>query len=351
MHVAKYLGIVRNGEQELAEALLMVSDRNENEVEVRDGAKLLAQWSRAHVEALGPLVEKYGEDSGADPDRLRSALFHGARVGGVGLLRDLQDLSALASHVRLGWTALNQAAKRLHDKQLEEVSETCGLEVDRQMEWACTVLKNVSPQALVVPAEKDAELRGSLIKPPVPPSLPEAVWSPIAAGGMVLGVGLLAVLAGQQPWLVPSLGPTAYLVAENPGHPTSRFYNTVVGHLVGLGTGFLAVALLDAWQAPAVLVDHKLVLVRMLAAVIAISLTLGIAPLLRASHPPAAATTLLVALGSLKTLNDAIMVTIGVLIIAVIGEVVRQVRLGQLRLDPRKQQARRPPPLPWPQQR
>ncbi|HEX8219422.1 MAG TPA: HPP family protein [Chloroflexia bacterium] len=351
MHVAKYLGMVRNGEQELAEALLMVSDRNENEADARDGAKLLAQWSRAHVEALGPLIEKYGEDSSADPDRLRSALFHGARVGGLGLLRDLEDLSALANHVRLGWTALHQAAQRLHDKELEAVSHTCGLEVDRQIEWMCTLLKHVSGQALVVPAEKDAELRGSLVKPPNPPSLPEAIWGPTAAGGMVLAVGLLAMLVGQQPWLVPSLGPTAYLVAENPGHPTSRFYNTVVGHLVGLGAGFLAVALLNAWQAPVVLTDHKLDPMRMLAAVIAIVLTIGVAPVLRASHPPAAATTLLVALGSLKTLNDAIMVTIGVLIIAVVGEGLRQVRLGQMRLDPPKQEARRPAPMPWLQRR
>jgi CBS-domain-containing membrane protein len=89
----------------------------------------------------------------------------------------------------------------------------------------------------------------------------------------------------------------------------------------------------------------------MLAAVIAIVLTIGVAPVLRASHPPAAATTLLVALGSLKTLNDAIMVTIGVLIIAVVGEGLRQVRLGQMRLDPPKQEARRPAPMPWLQRR
>jgi hypothetical protein len=347
MHVAKYLGIVRNGEEELAQVLLMMADRHEREADVRDNCKLLAKWSNAHIEALAPLIEKYGEDSSADPDRLSSALFHGARVGGMGLLRDLQDLSALATHVRLGWTALMQAAKRLHDKQLEGISERCGLEADRQLAWMCTELKHVAPQALVVPAEKEDELAGSLLKPPVPSGLPEALWGPLAAGGLVAIVGLLAVLAGQQPWLVPSLGPTAYIVAENPGHPTARLYNTIVGHLVGLGAGFLAVFLLNAWQDPAVLTDHKLVAARALAAFIAIALTIGIAPVLRASHPPAAATTLLVALGALKTWQDALMVMIGVVLIALAGEVVRQVRLGQLRLDPKKQEARTPAPLPW----
>jgi hypothetical protein len=43
--------------------------------------------------------------------------------------------------------------------------------------------------------------------------------------------------------------------------------------------------------------------------------------LLHASHPPAAATTLLVALGGFKpTVHDALIVIIGVLIVATIGE-------------------------------
>jgi hypothetical protein len=348
MHVAKYLGIVRNGEEELAQAFLMLADRHEREADVRDNCKMLAQWSRAHIEALRPLIEKYGEDSSADPDRLSSALFHGARVGGVGLLRDLQDLSALATHVRLGWTALLQAGKGLHDKELEGISERCGLESDRQIAWMCTYLKIAAPQALTVSAEKDDELAGSLVKPPLPPGLPEALWGPFAAGGLVAFVGVLAVLAGQQPWLLPSLGPTAYLVAENPGHPTSRLYNTIVGHLVGLGAGFLAVALLNVWQDPAVLTDHKLVASRALAAFIAVALTIGLAPVLRASHPPAAATTLLVALGALKTWEASVSLMVGVVIIAIAGEVIRQVRLGEMRLDPKKlEEARCPAPIPW----
>lgn len=347
MHVAKYLGIVRNGEEELAQALGMLADKHEREAEIRDGCKALAQWSRAHIEALQPLIERYGQDNSADADRLSSSLFHGARVGGMGLLRDLQDLSALATHVRLGWTTLLQASKRLHDKQLEQLSEKCGLETDRQIAWACTQLKVAAPQAVVVPAEKEDELAGSLVKPPVPAGMPEGVWGPVAAGGLIAIVAVIAVLAGQQPWLLPSLGPTAYLIAESPGQPTSRMYNTIVGHLVGLGAGFLAVVAFNAWNDPVLLVDHRLDPARALAAVLAIALTIGIAPVLRASHPPAAATTLLVALGSLKRWEDALALTIGVVLIALAGELLRQVRLGQARIDPKRMQSRRPAPLPW----
>jgi hypothetical protein len=260
------------------------------------------------------------------------------------MIRDLQDASALATHLRLNWTALHQAAQRLQDKELKELANKCGLEVDRQIAWLGTMLKNAAPQALVVPAEKESELPASLVKPPLPTGLPEAVWGPTSVGISILVVGLIGFLAGQ-PWLIPSLGPTAYLQAENPAHPTTRFYNIIVGHLVGVLAGFGSVALLNAWNAPAVLTSKELALVRVFAAVIAMVATIGIAPLLRASHPPAAATTLLITLGSLQTFNDALNIMIGVITVAVVGELLRRVRLGEMRFDPKKQQQARPASL------
>ncbi len=344
MQIAKFLATARDGEQELSEAFLMLSDRHERDPEVRDEIKVLAGWSKAHVKMLEPLIERYGPESTSDPDRLKSVLFQGARVGGVGLVRDMQDASALATHVRLAWTALYQAAQRVHDKELKDVANRCGLETDRQIAWLCTVLKHASPQALTVPDRKEDELPASLVKPPVPPGLPGAAWGPFSVAISILTVGLLSVLTAQ-PWLIPSLGPTAYIQAENPEHPTTRFYNTVVGHFVGLASGFFSVILFNALNEPAVLTDKRLVLPRLLAAVLAMILTVGIAPVLRASHPPAAATTLLVALGSLKTPQDALNVMIGVLIVAAVGEVLRRVRLGELRFNPAKQQEAQPAPL------
>jgi hypothetical protein len=48
---------------------------------------------------------------------------------------------------------------------------------------------------------------------------------------------------------------------------------------------------------------------------------------LKASHPPAGATTLLVALGALKTQTDLVNAAIGILAIAVFGEILRRLRL------------------------
>ncbi len=40
--------------------------------------------------------------------------------------------------------------------------------------------------------------------------IPDLIWAPIASGVLILLVGLLG-LAAHQPWLFPSLGPTAFL--------------------------------------------------------------------------------------------------------------------------------------------
>jgi hypothetical protein len=48
--------------------------------------------------------------------------------------------------------------------------------------------------------------------------------------------------------------------------------------------------------------------------------------LLRATHPPAAATTLLVALGAIATFEQALIVMAGVLVTAAAGELLRTVR-------------------------
>jgi CBS-domain-containing membrane protein len=138
-------------------------------------------------------------------------------------------------------------------------------------------------------------------------------------------------------WL-PSLDPTAYLQAENPAHPSVKFYNVFVGHLSGVIAGFAGVFLFNAMNDPVVLVDHQLTVGRLGAAVVALALTLLIDLLLKASHPPAGATTLLVALGSIKTVNDVLNLVAGVLIIALLGELARRIRLGsysRLEVEPK----------------
>lgn len=161
-------------------------------------------------------------------------------------------------------------------------------------------------------------------------TLPDAAWGPIAVGSVLGTDGLIGLAAGQ-PWLFPSLGPTAFLHAETPARPPSRFYNTVVGHLVGMAAGMAAVWLLGAATAPGVLASHELAPTRVGAAVLAAVLTMVGLSLLKASHPPAAATMLLVALGAFEpSARSAGVIVVGVVIVAVLGEAVGYIRLHWL---------------------
>jgi hypothetical protein len=147
----------------------------------------------------------------------------------------------------------------------------------------------------------------------------------------MLAVGALGVIAGQ-PWLFPSLGPTAFLQAEYPELPASRWGRTVGGHLVGLGMGALGVWAFGVVGAPPALGPGSLVPGRIEAAAFAVAATIAVSLLLRVSHPPAASTTLLVALGSLRiTVHDIGAVVIGLLVVASLGELFRRLRLRSAR--------------------
>ncbi len=167
-----------------------------------------------------------------------------------------------------------------------------------------------------------------------PPQIPDILWDPLAAAALLIAIGLLGVLTNE-PLLFPSLGPTAFLQAEDPEMRMARFYNTVVGHLIGLGSGVVAVLLLHANQAASAMATGRLAPVRIFASALAIALTIVIGLLLRASHPPAAATTLLVALGGFRfTARTLLVVVAGILLIGVLGEGLRRLRLRKVKKLP-----------------
>lgn len=157
--------------------------------------------------------------------------------------------------------------------------------------------------------------------------VPNIIWAPVTVGTLTLLVGLFGWVV-DQPWLFPSLGPTAFLQVEQPQQPTSKFYNVVLGHLHGLASGLGVVLLLGANHAPALISTGEVTPVRVLAAVLAATLSMFLGFVLKASHPPAAATALLFALGSYKpTMHDVMTVVAGVLMFAIAGEFLRRLRL------------------------
>ncbi|MDB4879836.1 MAG: hypothetical protein JWL60_1282 [Gemmatimonadetes bacterium] len=155
-----------------------------------------------------------------------------------------------------------------------------------------------------------------------PASAADSVWVPLASGALILVAGAMT-LATKSPWLFAALGPTAVLIAANPGHATTRFHAVVLGHLTALACGWLAVLLMGASGA-------GVSVSRIWASAAAIAATTLVQPSLRAYHPPAAATALLVTLGVYTTSwkNVGSMLA-GVLVVALVGEWLQRVRLRE----------------------
>jgi fructose-specific phosphotransferase system IIC component len=97
--------------------------------------------------------------------------------------------------------------------------------------------------------------------------------------------------------------------------------------MIGLGAGFLAVYVANAWKEPNVILSGVVSTERLWAVALATTLTTLVTLLLKAGQPAALATTLLVSLGSMQTRRDALAIIAGVLIITAIGEPVRRFRL------------------------
>jgi hypothetical protein len=160
--IARYLGLAVSGERALADAFVLVGLRHAAEPEVRNAARLYSNWCRSHVDALRPVVDRYGAARCREGERLQRALFHGRRLSGFGLVRDVHDLLTLATAVHGCWTALRQAAREQRDRDLQAICGACDAETTRQISWLETKLRQSAPQALTVPRAMGWELLTSV---------------------------------------------------------------------------------------------------------------------------------------------------------------------------------------------
>lgn len=161
----------------------------------------------------------------------------------------------------------------------------------------------------------------------------DLLWATLGEGGLVLALAAIG-WAARQPLIFASLGPTAYELVEQPQARSARAYNIIVGHLIGVGAGFLALYLFNAWNEPNVILVGAVSTGRLWAVAMAATLTTFVTLVLKAGQPAALATTLLISLGSMQTRRDAITIIAGVLIITAIGEPVRRFRLRHSKLRP-----------------
>ncbi|MFD3355342.1 hypothetical protein [Streptomyces fradiae] len=152
MHLSTYIGLQHAASRTLADAFRQVADGHAAEPDVYFLGRTLARMSDAHVDRLAPLAERYGEDREDEPERLHADGLSRTRSGGVGLLRDLQDLYTLASFLDITWTVLGQAAQGTRDRELLDVVNSCKVDTQRQLRWLNTRIKQAAPQALIASA-------------------------------------------------------------------------------------------------------------------------------------------------------------------------------------------------------
>lgn len=150
------------------------------------------------------------------------------------------------------------------------------------------------------------------------------LYCPLAAGVAVAFPGALAVWSHQL-LLFASLGPTAALMVQEPGHPAADWYNAVVGHALGLVAACSLVWLFALANVPSVFEQHEVSWTRVGAASLSLALAITLEKLARVQHPPAASTTLLVALGSFKpNWHDCATILIGVVAVTVGAEMLKR---------------------------
>ena len=138
--------------------------------------------------------------------------------------------------------------------------------------------------------------------------------------GSLFAIGLSGLWAYivKQPLVFPSLGATAFLIFETPMAEVGTPRNTIIGHTVGVAAGVLSLALFGLLDAPSVYVSG-VTLARVGAIALAVALTGGVLRLVRSAHPPAGATTIIVASGLLAKPRQIVDILVGVLLLTIAG--------------------------------
>ncbi|MFB6205513.1 MAG: HPP family protein [Haloglomus sp.] len=139
-----------------------------------------------------------------------------------------------------------------------------------------------------------------------------ALRAGFAAGALSFVSGGAAWLTGL-PALFPSLGPTAYVLAERPDAPESQPRRVFGGHAIGVVVGIACYALVAGSGTVAAPPPDSFAGLRLaLAGVLSVGLTTAATLATDLRHAPACATTLIVSLGLLSTPREGLLVVAAV---------------------------------------
>jgi CBS domain-containing membrane protein len=138
-------------------------------------------------------------------------------------------------------------------------------------------------------------------------------------------IALLAAVAmiSRTPFVFPSLGPTAFLFFFTPQAPAATPRNTIYGHAIGILCGYGSLWLFGLEHAPPAIATGVSA-ARVGAAALSLAATGALMILLKASHPPAGATTLIVSLGIVTRPVHLLMIEVAVAVLTLQAIVINR---------------------------
>lgn len=150
---------LHRSENDLAGALLNLSDQQKVDHEIFYVARDIARWSQEHARRLAEVGRDYDLDLDPEPEDEAGLLARlkqkGAEVAGrfhepgLLLLADLRHLHRMAAGVSLDWEVLAQTAQAMRDRDLLGIAQDCHPETLRQMRWANAKVKETAAQFMV----------------------------------------------------------------------------------------------------------------------------------------------------------------------------------------------------------
>jgi hypothetical protein len=144
-----------------------------------------------------------------------------------------------------------------------------------------------------------------------------------------ISIGILAGIAAitKQPFVFPSLGPTAFLLFYAALGAQSAPRNVFCGHLIGVLAGYLALVIFGLTATPPNL--SEVTAPRIGAVIVCLCITLSLMVWLNVPHAPAGATTLIVGLGLMRTPGQ-----LTVLMVAVVLMIAQGIAINRLAMLP-----------------
>jgi CBS domain-containing membrane protein len=139
-----------------------------------------------------------------------------------------------------------------------------------------------------------------------------------ANGLIAIGTMAFVALVTGEPFVFPSLGPTAFLLFYTPLTPAASPRNTLGGHLIGAVGGYLSLVVFGLTDDPPALAS-SVTGGRVGAAALSLALTSAAMVWTRLPHPPAGATTLIVSLGILREPEQLAVLMIAVVLLVAQG--------------------------------